>query len=67
MKKKKQINLLSNEKSELHFTYSNSDVYNDGIGLMKMIIEKMEPQIINIINAPAITGLEFDRQYEAVF
>ena len=59
--------IVHNKESELHFTYSNTDVYNDGIGLMKMIIEKMEPQIINIINDPAITGLEFDRQYEAVF
>lgn len=59
--------IVHNKESELHFTYSNTDAYADGISLMRKIIEKMEPQIIKIINDPAITAVEFDRQYEAVY
>ena len=59
--------IVHNKESDLHFTYSNTDAYVDGISLMKKIIEKMEPEIVNIINNPAITAVEFDRQYEAVY
>ena len=51
--------IVHNKESDLHFSFSNTDVYADGILLMKLIVEKMEPQIVNVINDPGITGLEF--------
>ena len=59
--------IVHNKESELHFTYSNTDVYREGINLMRKIIEKMEPQIVNVINDPTRTGLEFDRQYAQLY
>lgn len=59
--------IVHNKESELHFTYANTEVYSDGIDLMKKIVEKMEPEIVKVINDPAVTGLEFDRQFEAVY
>lgn len=59
--------IVHNKESELHFTYANTEVYADGIDLMRKIVEKMEPEIVKVINDPAITGLEFDKQFEAVY
>ena len=59
--------IVHNKESELHFTYANTEVYADGIDLMKKIVEKMEPEIVKVINDPSITGLEFDNQFEAVY
>jgi hypothetical protein len=59
--------IVHNKESELHFTYANTDVYADGIDLMRKIVEKMEPEIVKVINDPAITGLEFSKQFEAMF
>lgn len=58
---------MHNKESELHFTYANTEVYADGIDLMKKIVEKMEPEIVKVINDPNITGLEFNNQFEAMF
>ena len=59
--------IVHNKEAELHFTYSNTEDYKDGIDLMKLFIEKLEPEIVKIINDPAITELEFSRQYVPVF
>ena len=59
--------IVHNKESELHFTYANAEVYSDGIDLMKKIVEKMEPKIIEVINNPNITGMEFSNQFEAMF
>ena len=50
--------IVHNKESELHFTYANTDVYADGIDLMKKIVEKMEPEIVKVINDPAITDFQ---------
>ena len=59
--------IVHNKESDLHFTYSNIEVYQDGISLMKMLIEKLEPEIVKVINDPAITGLEFSEQKVQVY
>lgn len=59
--------IVHNKESELHFTYSNTDSYEQGISLMKIIIHKMEPQIVELINNPNITGLEFEKQEVQVY
>lgn len=59
--------IVHNKESELHFTYSNTSVYKQGIELMKVIIQKMEPKIVELINDPNITGLEFDKQEVQVY
>ena len=59
--------IVHNKEADLHFTYSNTDDYMEGIELMTLFIERIEPEIVKIINDPAITGLEFSRQYEPVY
>ncbi len=59
--------IVHNKESELHFTYSNTDVYMQGIELMKLFIQKLEPEIVKIINDPAVTGLEFATQKVQVY
>lgn len=59
--------IVHNKESELHFTYSNTNIYEPGINLMKVIIQKMEPQIVKLINDPNITGLEFEKQEVQVY
>lgn len=59
--------IVHNKEADLHFTYSNTDAYQDGIDLMKLFIQKLEPEIVKIINDPGITGLEFNRQYEPMY
>lgn len=59
--------IVHNKEADLHFTYANTEAYNDGIDLMKLFIRKLEPEIVKIINDPSITGLEFNRQYEPMY
>lgn len=59
--------IVHNKESELHFTYSNTDVYMQGIELMKLFVQKLEPEIVKIINDPAVTGLEFASQKVQVY
>ena len=59
--------IVHNKESDLHFTYSNTDVYMQGIKLMKLFIQKLEPEIVKIINSPSITGLEFASQKVQVY
>lgn len=59
--------IVHNKEADFHFTYSNTEDYRDGIDLMRLFIEKIEPEIVKIINDPAITELEFSRQYVPVF
>lgn len=35
--------IVHNKESELHFMYANTSVYEPGIALMKLLIEKVEP------------------------
>ncbi len=59
--------IVHNKESELHFTYANTSVYTHGIALMKLLIEKIEPAIIGVINNPGETKLEFDKQVVEVY
>lgn len=45
--------IVHNKESELHFSYGNFEEYIEGIGLMKMLLPKMEKAIIEIINTPS--------------
>ena len=52
--------IVHNKSTELHFSYGNIDEYKDVIGLIKKLIEKLEPKIIDIINDPNNNILEYD-------
>lgn len=52
--------IVHNKSTELHFSYGNIDEYKDVIGLMDLLIRKLEPKIIDIINDPCNNILEYD-------
>ena len=52
--------IVHNKSTELHFSYGNFEEYKDVIELIYLLIEKLEPKIINIINDPNNTILEYD-------
>ena len=52
--------IVHNKSTELHFSYGNFEEYKDVIELIYLLIEKLEPKIINIINDPNDTILEYD-------
>lgn len=52
--------IVHNKSTELHFSYGNIDEYKDVIELIKLLIEKLEPKIIEIINDPSNNILEYD-------
>lgn len=52
--------IVHNKSTELHFSYGNFDEYKDVIGLMDLLIRKLEPKIIDIINDPSNNILEYD-------
>ena len=52
--------IVHNKSTELHFSYGNIDEYKDVIGLMDLLIRKLEPKIIDIINDPSNNILEYD-------
>ena len=51
--------IVHNKATELHFSYGNVDEYLDGIQLIKLITKIMEAEIVDLINDPAKTELEF--------
>ena len=52
--------IVHNKSTELHFSYGNFDEYKDVIGLINLLIEKLESKIIDIINDPSNNILEYD-------
>lgn len=52
--------IVHNKSTELHFSYGNIDEYKDVIELIRLLIEKLEPKIIEIINDPSNNILEYD-------
>ena len=52
--------IVHNKSTELHFSYGNIDEYKNVIGLMDLLIRKLEPKIIDIINDPSNNILEYD-------
>lgn len=59
--------IVHNKESELHFMYANTKVYQHGIALMKLLIKKIEPAIVDVINDPANNYLEFTEQKVQVY
>lgn len=51
--------IVHNKATELHFSYGNVEEYQDGIGLIKLITQNMETEIVDLINDPARTELKF--------
>lgn len=52
--------IVHNKSTELHFSFGNFDEYKDIIGLISLLIDKLEPKIIDIINSPSNTVLEYE-------
>ena len=52
--------IVHNKSTELHFSYGNIDEYKEVIDLIRKLIEKLEPKIIDIINEPSNNILEYD-------
>lgn len=52
--------IVHNKSTELHFSYGNFDEYKDIVGLINILIEKLEPKIIDVINDPSNNILEYD-------
>lgn len=44
--------IVHNKATELHFTYGNVDEYRDGIGLIRLVTNKMEEEIVKLLNDP---------------
>ena len=54
--------IVHNKATELHFSYGNMEEYQDGIGLIKLITQNIETEIVDLINDPARTELKFVRE-----
>ncbi len=59
--------IVHNKESELHFMYTNTGVYEAGIKLMNLFIQKIEPKIAEVINDSNVTNLDFDEQNIRVY
>lgn len=59
--------IVHNKESELHFAYYNVDDYREAIGIMRTFIDKLEPAIVDIINTPNHTVLEYDKDVIDLF
>ena len=53
--------IVHNKATELHFTYGNVDEYRDGIGLIRLVTNKMEEEIVKLLNDPDRNELKFAR------
>ena len=53
--------IVHNKATELHFTYGNVDEYRDGIGLIRLVTNKMEEEIVKLLNDPNRNELKFAR------
>ena len=54
--------IVHNKATELHFTYGNVDEYREGIGLIRLVTNKMEEEIVKLLNDPNRTELKFASQ-----
>jgi hypothetical protein len=54
--------IVHNKESELHFTFANTSVYKDGIEIMKLLINKLEPAIVSVINDHNNDKFDFNEQ-----
>ena len=52
--------IVHNKSTELHFSFGNVDEYKDILGLIHLLIDKLEPKIIEIINDSHNTILEYE-------
>ena len=53
--------IVHNKATELHFTYGNVDEYRDGIGLIRLVTNKMEEEIVKLLNDPNRNELKLAR------
>lgn len=53
--------IVHNKATELHFTYGNVNEYRDGIGLIRLVTNKMEEEIVKLLNDPNRNELKFAR------
>lgn len=53
--------IVHNKATELHFTYGNVDEYRDGIGLIRLVTNKMEEEIVKLLNDSNRNELKFAR------
>lgn len=51
--------IVHNKATELHFAYGNVSDYSDLVPLIKLLIEKIEPMIVELINDPTRQSLEY--------
>ena len=51
--------IVHNKATELHFAYGNVSDYSHLVPLIKLLIEKIEPMIIELINDPTRQNLEY--------
>ena len=51
--------IVHNKATELHFAYGNVSDYSNLVPLIKLLIEKIEPMIVELINDPTRQNLEY--------
>lgn len=51
--------IVHNKATELHFAYGNVSDYSNLVPLIKLLIEKIEPMIVELINDPTRQSLEY--------
>ena len=51
--------IVHNKATELHFSYGNVSDYSNLVPLIKLLIEKIEPMIVELINDPTRQSLEY--------
>lgn len=51
--------IVHNKATELHFAYGNVSDYSNLVPLIKLLIEKIEPMIVELINDPNRQSLEY--------
>ena len=51
--------IVHNKATELHFAYGNVSDYANLVPLIKLLIDKIEPMIVELINDPTRQSLEY--------
>lgn len=51
--------IVHNKATELHFAYGNVSDYSNLVPLIKLLIEKIEPMIVELINDPTRHSLDY--------
>ena len=51
--------IVHNKATELHFAYGNVSDYSNLVPLIRLLIEKIEPMIVELVNNPTKQSLEY--------